>query len=149
MPNASNSVDDHLHLSQWGNLGEPGTRPLCCSRGVLLGKSLLGGALTAFAHVYRFLIRRLFSRGCTTPEERTRVIPGHAIIANPTIVGAAPFAASIANLGWMGILALPIVFEKTGKGGNRAAEPIGFGLVALGMLVLIGPSWLPTHFAAR
>jgi predicted metal-binding membrane protein len=59
------------------------------------------------------------------------------------------FAAGIANLTWMAVLTLLMVFEKTGKGGNRAAEPIGFGLVALGVLILWDPAWLPTLFAAH
>jgi predicted metal-binding membrane protein len=59
------------------------------------------------------------------------------------------FAAGIANLAWMAVLTLLMVFEKTGKGGNRAAEPVGFGLIALGVLVLWDPGWLPTLFGVH
>jgi predicted metal-binding membrane protein len=59
------------------------------------------------------------------------------------------FAAGIANLIWMATLTLLMLFEKTGKGGNRGVAPIGFGLVALGVLQLLDPSWLPPLFAAH
>ncbi len=53
------------------------------------------------------------------------------------------FAAGVANLAWMAGLTLLMVFEKTGRGGERAAAPIGVGLIALGLLVLAHPGWLP------
>lgn len=54
------------------------------------------------------------------------------------------FAAGVANLWWMVALTAIMVFEKTGKGGDRGVAPIGIGLMALGGLVLLHPSWLPS-----
>ena len=56
------------------------------------------------------------------------------------------FAVGVANLAWMAVLTLLMLFEKTGKGGERGVAPIGFGLIALGVLVLLNPSWLPPVF---
>jgi predicted metal-binding membrane protein len=53
------------------------------------------------------------------------------------------FAAGIANLAWMALLTLIMVFEKTGRGGERGVRPIGVGLLALGALVLLHPGWMP------
>jgi hypothetical protein len=38
------------------------------------------------------------------------------------------------------------VFEKTGRGGRRGVRPIGFGLVALGVVMLAGPSVAASRF---
>jgi len=57
------------------------------------------------------------------------------------------FAAGVANLAWMVILTVLMVFEKTGKNGDRGVVPIGIGLFALGALVLAHPAWLPSLFA--
>lgn len=53
------------------------------------------------------------------------------------------FAAGVANLWWMAALTAIMVYEKTGRGGERGVVPIGIGLLALGMLVLAHPAWLP------
>jgi predicted metal-binding membrane protein len=50
------------------------------------------------------------------------------------------FAAGVANLWWMAALTAVMVFEKTGRGGRRGVRPIGFGLVALGVLMLADAS---------
>jgi predicted metal-binding membrane protein len=50
------------------------------------------------------------------------------------------FAAGVANLWWMAALTAVMVFEKTGRGGRRGVRPIGFGLVALGVLMVAAPS---------
>ena len=57
------------------------------------------------------------------------------------------FAAGVANLAWMAILTLLMVFEKTGPRGDRGVVPIGVGLIVLGTLVLIHPVWLQSVFA--
>lgn len=57
------------------------------------------------------------------------------------------FAAGVANLAWMAIFTFIMVFEKTGPAGNRAAKPLGVGLLALGALVILHPVWLPPVFA--
>jgi hypothetical protein len=53
----------------------------------MLRKGLLSIGITALALLYWFPIRRWFSRWGTTPDERTRVMPGDSIIATPTLVG--------------------------------------------------------------
>jgi predicted metal-binding membrane protein len=50
------------------------------------------------------------------------------------------FAAGVANLWWMAALTAVMVFEKTGRGGQRGVRPIGWGLIALGVLMLADPS---------
>jgi len=59
------------------------------------------------------------------------------------------FAAGVANLAWMVVLTLLMVFEKTGRGGDRASGPIGVGLLALGGLVFIDPGWVPPLLGAH
>jgi predicted metal-binding membrane protein len=46
------------------------------------------------------------------------------------------FAAGVANLWWMAALTAVMVFEKTGRGGQRGVRPIGLGLIVLGILML-------------
>ena len=53
------------------------------------------------------------------------------------------FAAGVANLWWMAALTALMVFEKTGREGQRGVRPIGLGLIALGILVLAEPAVLP------
>jgi predicted metal-binding membrane protein len=53
------------------------------------------------------------------------------------------FAVGIANLAWMAPLALLMVVEKTSPNGTRAVRPAGFALLALGLLVIAHPVWLP------
>jgi predicted metal-binding membrane protein len=57
------------------------------------------------------------------------------------------FAVGMASLPWMGLFTAFMVFEKTGKGGERGVVPIGIGLLALGALVLAHPPWLPALFS--
>jgi predicted metal-binding membrane protein len=53
------------------------------------------------------------------------------------------FAAGVVSLPWMAILTLVMVFEKTGKGGERGARPIGLALFALAALVVAYPGAAP------
>ena len=53
------------------------------------------------------------------------------------------FAAGVASLWWMAALTALMVFEKTGREGQRGVRPIGLGLIALGMLMLAEPAALP------
>jgi predicted metal-binding membrane protein len=53
------------------------------------------------------------------------------------------FAAAVVSLPWMAILTLVMVFEKTGRGGDRGARPIGVALLALAALVLAYPGAAP------
>lgn len=48
------------------------------------------------------------------------------------------FAAGVANLWWMVALTAVMVFEKTGRNGERGAVPIGIGLIVLGLLTVSG-----------
>jgi predicted metal-binding membrane protein len=59
------------------------------------------------------------------------------------------FAAGVANLVWMAVLTLIMVIEKTGPRGDRGVVPFGIGLLLMGVLVLAGPGWLLSLFAAR
>jgi predicted metal-binding membrane protein len=58
------------------------------------------------------------------------------------------FAVGVANLAWMGVLTLVMLFEKTGRRGDRGVAPIGIGLVLLGIVVLLHPGWLPPLLGA-
>jgi predicted metal-binding membrane protein len=49
------------------------------------------------------------------------------------------FAAGVANLWWMAALTALMVFEKTGRGGDRGVVPIGAGLIVASALVLLAP----------
>jgi predicted metal-binding membrane protein len=49
------------------------------------------------------------------------------------------FAAGVVSLSWMAALTVVMVFEKTGRGGDRGARPIGVALLALAALVLAYP----------
>jgi predicted metal-binding membrane protein len=53
------------------------------------------------------------------------------------------FAVGVASLSWMAVLTLVMVFEKTGRGGDRGAGPIGLALLALAVLVLVVPGAAP------
>jgi predicted metal-binding membrane protein len=49
------------------------------------------------------------------------------------------FAAGVANLWWMAALTALMVFEKTGRGGDRGVLPIGAGLILASAVVLLVP----------
>lgn len=54
-------------------------------RGPHVGRPTLGALFTlTFALVYWFPVRGWFARQGTTPDERTRVMPGDALVADPT-----------------------------------------------------------------
>jgi predicted metal-binding membrane protein len=50
------------------------------------------------------------------------------------------FAVGVADLAWMAVFTALMVFEKTGRGGDRGVVPIGIGLVSIGLGALIVPS---------
>jgi predicted metal-binding membrane protein len=58
------------------------------------------------------------------------------------------FAAGVANLAWMAALAALMFYEKVGRAGDRVAPVAGFALLALAVLVVMHPAWLPSVFAA-
>ncbi len=49
----------------------------------------------------------------------------------------------IANLAWMAPLAALMLYEKVGRHGGHLIRPVGVVLVLLGLLVMVGPAWLP------
>src|SRR4029453_17461895 len=51
------------------------------------------------------------------------------------------FAAGVANLWWMAALTALMVFEKTGRGGDRGVLPIGAGLILASAIVLLVPEF--------
>ncbi len=53
------------------------------------------------------------------------------------------FVVGIANLAWMVPLALLMLYEKAGPGGDRVVRPVGALLVLLGVFVIADPHWLP------
>jgi predicted metal-binding membrane protein len=56
------------------------------------------------------------------------------------------FAVGVANLPWMAVLTAVMVFEKTGRGAERGVAPIGIAFLALGALMIVNPSWIPTLY---
>lgn len=57
------------------------------------------------------------------------------------------FAAGVANLWWMALLAAVMVYEKVGRRGRRLTPVIGVAFLAWGALVLAHPSFLPAALA--
>jgi predicted metal-binding membrane protein len=53
------------------------------------------------------------------------------------------FAAGVAHLAWMGILAAIMVVEKTMPGGNRIVVPVGAALAALAGVAFFAPHVIP------
>jgi predicted metal-binding membrane protein len=54
----------------------------------------------------------------------------------------------VANLWWMAALTAVMVYEKVGRRGARATRPAGVLLLALALLVLLHPAWLPSALTA-
>jgi predicted metal-binding membrane protein len=50
------------------------------------------------------------------------------------------FAEGVANLTWMAALATVMVYEKTGRQGDRVARLVGIALLGLAALVLAHPT---------
>ena len=53
------------------------------------------------------------------------------------------FAAGVANLWWMAVLGCLMFYEKVGRAGDVVAPIAGAVLLALAVLVLAHPAWLP------
>lgn len=56
------------------------------------------------------------------------------------------FAVGVANLPWMAVLTAVMVFEKTGRGGERGVIPIGIAFLVLGASVIANPPWMPALY---
>lgn len=53
------------------------------------------------------------------------------------------FAAGVAHLAWMGVLAAIMFVEKATPGGNRIVAPVGAALGALAGIALVAPGAIP------
>jgi predicted metal-binding membrane protein len=53
------------------------------------------------------------------------------------------FAVGVAHVAWMAVLAALMVYEKTGRHGDRAARVAGVVLLLWAAVVLAHPGWLP------
>ncbi len=53
------------------------------------------------------------------------------------------FAAGVAHLAWMGVLALVMLIEKAAPGGDRIVVPVGAALGALALVALFVPGAIP------
>ena len=103
--------------------------------------SLKSACLRECRNPAAYLLRR-YRRGV---REAFRIGYGHGLYCLGCcwalmLVG---FAAGVASLPWMAALTLIMVFEKTGKGGDRGARPIGVALFGLAALVLAYPAAAP------
>jgi predicted metal-binding membrane protein len=54
------------------------------------------------------------------------------------------FVVGIANLAWMAPLAALMLAEKVWRHGRRIVRPTGVALIALGVVVLLDPAWMPS-----
>jgi predicted metal-binding membrane protein len=122
---------------------------------------LIGGSTLVLAGAFQFSdLKKKCLMECRNPgayllkhyrrgvDEAFRMGRGHGFFCLGCCwaLMAVGFAVGVANLAWMAVLTLLMLFEKTGKGGERAVAPIGYGLMALGVLVLLNPAWLPPLF---
>jgi predicted metal-binding membrane protein len=113
--------------------------------------SLIGGAVLLLAGGFQFSsLKERCLRVCRHPggyllqhyrrgtSAAFRLGAGHGVFC----VGCCwalmlvAFAAGVARLWWMAALTAVMVFEKTGRGGQRGVRPIGLGLAVLGILML-------------
>lgn len=53
-------------------------------------------------------------------------------------------AVGISNLAWMAPMTAVMIVEKISRRGKRWVRPIGVGLIGLGAVLLLAPSWVPT-----
>jgi predicted metal-binding membrane protein len=53
------------------------------------------------------------------------------------------FAAGVANLWWMPALAVLMLYEKTGRSGDRIVPFAGVALLILAAVMFLHPAWLP------
>ena len=53
------------------------------------------------------------------------------------------FAAGVAHLAWMGLLAAIMLFEKTAPAGQRVVAPVGAAFAVLALIALLRPGSIP------
>ena len=133
------SVDHWAWLSQHTFLIAGGTFVLA---GAFQFSSLKSRCLQVCRHPGAFLLR-YYRRG-TGEALRIGLRHGVFCLGCCWALMLVAFAAGVANLAWMAAFAALMVYEKTSPNGDRAATPIGFALLAVGILVLFHPAWLPT-----
>lgn len=137
------SVDNWPWLAAHSWLIAGGTIVLA---GAFQFSSLKERCLQQCRHPAAFLLR--FYRRGTGSALRTGLHHGLFCLGCCWALMLVAFAAGVANLAWMAAFTAIMVFEKTGPGGDRGAEPIGLGLLVLGSVVLVHPPWLGSLFAA-
>lgn len=119
---------------------------------------LVGGAVLLVAGAFQFSkLKDACLRECRHPSgfivRHYRYGPGaafeigvrHGVFCVGCCAGlmVVMVAAGIANLAWMAPLAALMYAEKATGWGHRLVAPAGMALLALGVLVLAHPAWLP------
>jgi predicted metal-binding membrane protein len=122
---------------------------------------LLGGAVLMLAGAFQFSeLKHRCLRVCRHPAvyllrhygrgtgRAFRVGAGHGLFCLGCCwaLMLVSFAVGVANLPWMVLLTLLMVFEKTGRDGERGVAPVGIAFLALGALVILNPSWMPALY---
>jgi predicted metal-binding membrane protein len=135
-------VHEVVHRSAWVE-----QRPWLIACGVLvLGggfqfSRLKSACLRECRNPAAYLLHR-YRRGA---REAFRIGSGHGLYCLGCcwalmLVG---FAVGVGSLPWMAVLTLVMVFEKTGRGGDRGARPIGAAFLGLAALVVVYPDAAP------
>jgi predicted metal-binding membrane protein len=122
--------------------------------------NLIPAATLAFAAVYQFTpLKDACLRACRHPGmylvrhyqrgafNGLRVGLGHAFycLGCCWALMLVMFAAGVAHLTWMAVLAAIMGIEKTAPHGERIVAPVGIAFAALAVLAVVVPGILPTH----
>ncbi|MBV9103490.1 MAG: DUF2182 domain-containing protein [Candidatus Eremiobacteraeota bacterium] len=102
---------------------------------------LKDACLRACRHPGMYLARH-YQRG---PLNGLRIGFGHALfcIGCCWALMLVMFAAGVAHLAWMGVLALVMLIEKGAPSGERIVMPVGAGLALLAVVALLAPHAIP------
>jgi predicted metal-binding membrane protein len=102
--------------------------------------------LRACRHPAAYLMRH-YGRG---PGKAFQIGAGHGLFCLGCCwaLMLVSFALGAASLIWMAVLAAVMVFEKTGRAGERGVVPVGIAFLALGALMIVRPGWMPAWWAA-
>jgi predicted metal-binding membrane protein len=118
---------------------------------------LVGGAVLLMAGAFQFSdLKQRCLRACRHPAAYLlrhyrrglgpafRIGAGHGLFCLGCCwaLMLVAFAVGVANLMWMAVLAAVMVFEKTGRGGDRGVTPIGIAFLVTGALMIIHPAWM-------
>ncbi len=122
--------------------------------------SLIPAGTLAFAAVYQFTpLKDACLRACRHPgiylmrHYRRGVLNGFKVGLGHALyclgccwaLMLVMFAAGVAHLAWMGILALIMVIEKVVRGGERIVVPVGAVFGALAVVALVFPGIIPAR----